>query len=51
MSGHEKKPAPMPIETLVHNALGKGIHIDALAARLAEIERNRQPQPTKKGGA
>lgn len=50
MSGDEKKPAPVPIETLVHNAFGKGTHLDALAARLAEIERNQQPQP-KKGGA
>lgn len=51
MSGGEQKPAPVPIETLVSNAFGKGVHIDELAKRLAEIESKvAQPQP-KKGGA
>lgn len=52
MSGGEQKPAPVPIETLVSNAFGKGVHVDELAKRLAEIEAKvaAQPQP-KKGGA
>lgn len=50
MSGGDKQPAaPVPIETLVSNALGKGVHLDALAKRLAEIEA-KLAQP-KKGGA
>lgn len=50
MSGDK---APVPIEVLVSNALGKGVHLDALAERLAKIERaaksQPQPQPKKAG--
>lgn len=51
MSGGEQKPAPVPIETLVSNAFGKGVHIDELAKRLAEIEAKASAQQPKKGGA
>lgn len=50
MSGGEKQPAPAPIEVLVSNAFGKGVHIDELAKRLAELEAKLAAQP-KKGGA
>lgn len=50
MSGGDQKPAPVPIEVLVANALGKGVHLAALAQRLAEIEAKAAAQP-KKGGA